>query len=115
MYAIIVTGGKQYRVENGDVIYVEKLDVNEEETVSFDKVIALSPDKGAMKVGKPYVKNAVVTGKVLKNGRARRLPSSPTNPKRAQLAKWVTDSPILRFRLKTSKSLPNNDRGSVFI
>ena len=53
MYAIIETGGKQYRVQNGDVIYVEKLDAQVDEEITFDKVVAVS-DK-SLKVGKPYV------------------------------------------------------------
>ena len=52
MYAIIVTGGKQYKVENGDVIYIEQLDVAEEETVTFDKVVAVGGEDG-LKAGAP--------------------------------------------------------------
>ena len=68
MYAIIETGGKQYKVETGDVIYVEKLDAAEETTVTFDKVIALGGEDG-LKAGAPYVKGATVDAKVLKNGK----------------------------------------------
>lgn len=100
MYAIIVTGGKQYRVENGDVIYVEKLDVNEEETVSFDKVIALSPDKGAMKVGKPYVKNAVVTGKVLKNGKGKKITVFTYKPKKGSARKMGHRQPYTKVQIE---------------
>mgnify|MGYP003308742124 CR=1 FL=1 len=46
MYAIIETGGKQYKVQNGDVLYIEKLNVAEEASVTFDKVIALHDDAG---------------------------------------------------------------------
>ena len=52
MYAIIETGGKQYKVQNGDVLYIEKLNVAEEASVTFDKVIALHDDAG-LKVGAP--------------------------------------------------------------
>lgn len=55
MYAIIETGGKQYKVQNGDVLFVEKLDAAEESSVTFDKVVALHNDK-ELKVGAPYVK-----------------------------------------------------------
>ena len=59
MYAIIETGGKQIKVEQDAVIYVEKLDVNEGETITFDKVLFANG-----KIGKPYVEGASVTGVV---------------------------------------------------
>ena len=71
MYAIIETGGKQYRVENGDVIYVEKLGAEVDTEVTFDKVIAVS--NRTLKVGKPYVKDAFVKGTVLKNGKGKKI------------------------------------------
>ncbi len=72
MYAIIETGGKQYKVAEGDAIYVEKLGLGEEEAVSFDKVIAVG--EGAdLKVGAPYVEGAKVTAKVLKEGKAKKV------------------------------------------
>lgn len=63
MYAVIQTGGKQYRVQQGDVIYVEKLNEQEGAEVSFD-VLLLAGDEGCQ-VGAPVVKGAKVTGKVL--------------------------------------------------
>lgn len=71
-YAIVETGGKQYRVQAGDTIRVEKLIAGEGETVVLDKVIALSKD-GAMTVGAPYVANAKVTAKVKVQGKAPKL------------------------------------------
>ena len=71
MYAIIETGGKQVRVEVGQKIYVEKLDVKEEEKYSFDKVLLVS-DK-TLKVGTPYVEGAKVEAKVVKNGLGKKL------------------------------------------
>ena len=72
MYAIIETGGKQYKVEAGDSVYIEKLDVTQDDEVSFDKVIAVGKDDG-MTVGAPYVEGATVTAKVIKNGRAKKI------------------------------------------
>lgn len=72
MYAIIETGGKQYKVEAGDTVFIEKLDAEENTEVTFDKVIAVSGDDG-MKAGNPYVEGAAVTAKVLKNGKARKI------------------------------------------
>ncbi len=71
MYAVIETGGKQYKVQYGDVIFVEKLAAEENATVEF-KVIALGGEDG-LKVGAPYVEGASVTGKVLKNGKAKKI------------------------------------------
>ena len=70
MYAIIATGGKQYKVSEGDVIKVEKLDVEAGNAVTFDQVIAVS-DNG-LKVGEA-VANATVSGTVMEQGRARKV------------------------------------------
>ncbi|MBQ9989527.1 MAG: 50S ribosomal protein L21 [Lachnospiraceae bacterium] len=70
MYAIIATGGKQYKVSEGDVIKVEKLDVETGNTVTFDQVIAVS-DNG-LKVG-DAVANATVSATVLDQGKARKV------------------------------------------
>ena len=69
MYAIIATGGKQYKVAEGDVIRVEKLGVEAGETVTFDSVIAVSND--GLKVGED-VKDASVTASVVENGKAKK-------------------------------------------
>ena len=72
MYAIIETGGKQYKVEAGDVIYIEKLDVEAESEVVFDKVIAVGSEDG-IKTGAPYVEGATVTAKAVKNGKGKKV------------------------------------------
>ncbi len=71
MYAIIETGGKQLKVEEGSVIYVEKLDVKEGETYTFDKVVAVS--NGELKLGTPYVDGATVTCNVEKQGKKKKI------------------------------------------
>ena len=71
MYAIIETGGKQLKVEEGQAIYVEKLDADPESEVVFDKVVLVS-DK-SVKVGTPYVKGAKVTGVVDKQGKGKKI------------------------------------------
>jgi len=68
MKAILETGGKQYNVAVGDVIYVEKLDIEEGKKVVFDKVLMAN---GV--VGNPYVKGASVEGKVVKNGKGKKI------------------------------------------
>ena len=70
MYAIIATGGKQYRVSEGDTIYIEKLDNQEGDVVSFP-VLLLSGDD--ITVGKPYVEGAEVTGKVVRQGKGQKI------------------------------------------
>ncbi len=71
VFAIVVTGGKQYKVSEGDIIYVEKLDVKEGETYTFDQVLAVSTPDG-FKVGNPTVK-ATVTANVVKNGKGPKI------------------------------------------
>ena len=72
MKAVIVTGGKQYTVSEGDVLYIEKLNAEEESTVKFDQVLAVL-DGEASKIGAPVVEGAVVEGKVVKNGKGKKI------------------------------------------
>ena len=72
MYAIIKTGGKQYKVSEGDVITVEKLAANEGEAVVFDNVLTVVND-GEVKVGTPVVEGAKVTCKVEAQGKAKKI------------------------------------------
>ena len=81
MYAIIETGGKQYQVCEGDEIFIEKLDVNADDSVSFDKVIAVGKDSGLV-VGAPYVDGAAVEAKVLKNGKSKKITVFTYKPKK---------------------------------
>ena len=71
MYAIIATGGKQYKVEEGDVIKVEKLGVEAGETVTFDQVLVVSDTE--TKVGTPTVAGASVTATVVSEGKAKKV------------------------------------------
>ena len=71
MYAIIETGGKQIKVEAGQEIYVEKLGVDADEIVTFDKVLFVGGE--TVKVGAPTVAGATVTAKVVKEGRAKKI------------------------------------------
>lgn len=72
MYAIIETGGKQYKVQEGDSVRVEKLEKTEGEAVKFDKVLLISND-GQITVGKPYVDGAVVDAVVETHGKAKKI------------------------------------------
>jgi large subunit ribosomal protein L21 len=71
MYAIIETGGKQVKVEEGQAIYIEKLDVEAGESVTFDKVLFVGGEN--VKVGSPVVAGATVTAKVEKQGRQKKI------------------------------------------
>ena len=72
MKAIIVTGGKQYTVAEGDILFVEKLGVEAEETVKFEQVLAILDGENS-KIGAPVVEGASVEAKVVKNGKAKKI------------------------------------------
>ena len=71
VFAVFETGGKQYKVNKGDVIFVEKLNIADGEKVTFDKVLAVSDD--SLTVGAPYVKGATVTAEVIESGRGKKI------------------------------------------
>ena len=95
MYAVIVTGGKQYRVEKGDVIYVEKLDVEAESSYIFDQVLAVG-EEGGVKFGTPTVAGATVTGKVLKNGKGKKITVLTYRPKKDSKRKMGHRQPFTK-------------------
>lgn len=72
MYAIVQTGGKQYKVSEGDTLFIEKLEAEAGAEVSFDQVLLVSKD-GKVVVGSPVVAGASVTATVLKNGKAKKI------------------------------------------
>ena len=100
MYAIIETGGKQYKVQNGDILYIEKLNVAEEASVTFDKVIALHDDAG-LKVGAPYVEGASVTANVLKNGKGKKITVFTYKPKKGKARKLGHRQPYTKVQIDT--------------
>lgn len=100
MYAIIETGGKQYKVQNGDVLFIEKLDAAEETSVTFDKVIALHNDK-ELKAGAPYVKGATVEARVLKNGKAKKITVFTYRPKKGSKRAMGHRQPYTKVQIET--------------
>lgn len=100
MYAIIETGGKQYKVENGDTLFIEKLDAAEEASVTFDKVIAVQDD-AALKVGTPYVEGATVTAHVLKNGKGKKITVFTYKPKKGSSRKMGHRQPYTKVQIDT--------------
>ena len=81
MYAVIESCGKQYKVAEGDVVFFEKLDTEEGKKVTFDKVVLVS-EEGKVQVGNPYVANAKVEGKVISNGRGKKVLVFKYKPKK---------------------------------
>ncbi len=71
MYAVIETGGKQYKVSEGDEIFIEKLEVEDGATVTFDKVLAVGGE--TLSVGAPYVAGATVEASVVKSGKGKKI------------------------------------------
>ena len=72
MYAVFETGGKQYRAQEGDVLYIEKLGADVDTVVTFDKVMTVGKEDGVV-IGKPLVEGAKITAKVLQNGRGKKI------------------------------------------
>ncbi|MDP4095656.1 50S ribosomal protein L21 [Paenibacillus sp. P96] len=81
MYAIIETGGKQYKVQEGDVLFIEKLNANDGDTVTFDRVLAVSSDNG-FTTGTPLVSGASVTATVEKHGKGQKVVVYKYKPKK---------------------------------
>jgi len=73
MYAIIETGGKQYRAEEGKVIRVEKLPAEKGEIIKFDRVLMFSNTKKELQIGKPFLEDLIVEGKVVGIGRSKKI------------------------------------------
>ena len=98
MYAVIETGGKQYKVQYGDVIFVEKLAAAEDEQVTF-QVVALGGEDG-LKVGTPDVEGATVTGKVMKNGKAKKITVFTYKPKKNAKRKMGHRQPYTKVQIE---------------
>ncbi|SHH20386.1 large subunit ribosomal protein L21 [Thermosyntropha lipolytica DSM 11003] len=73
MYAVIKTGGKQYKVSEGDIIKVEKLPAEEGQEIVFEEVLLINDENGNVKVGKPLVEGAKVTAQVLEQGKGKKI------------------------------------------
>lgn len=103
MYAIIETGGKQYSVKEGDVVFIEKLPLAENDTITFDKVIALNNDK-EMVIGSPLVAGAVVNATVLKNGKNKKITVFTYKPKKGSSRKLGHRQPYTKVRIESIKA-----------
>ena len=98
MKAVIVTGGKQYTVAEGDVLYIEKLGAEAEETVKFDQVLAVLDGENS-KVGAPVVEGASVEAKVVKNGKAKKIVVFTYKPKKNEKRKMGHRQPYTKVEI----------------
>ena len=99
-HAVIVTGGKQYRVAEGDVIYVEKLAAEAGETVTFDKVLSVV-DGDSIVIGTPAVEGATVTAKVEKNGKSAKVRVYKMKPKKGYRRTQGHRQPYTKLTVET--------------
>jgi ribosomal protein L21 len=100
MYAIIATGGKQIRVEEGRYVEIEMLDADVDATVTFDQVLLVSKD-GNITVGAPIVSGAKVTGKVLRHGKGPKVIVYKMRPKKHYRRKRGHRQPFTRVMIES--------------
>jgi len=98
VYAVIETGGKQYKVSEGDVIYIEKLDVEAGAEVSFDKVLLIG-EGSDVKVGAPVVDGVSVAAKVIKNDKAKKVIVYKYKPKKGYHKKQGHRQPYTKVEI----------------
>ena len=99
VFAIIETGGKQYKVAEGDIIYVEKLNAAEGDKVTFDKVLALQNSAG-FQTGAPYVVGAKVSASVVKNGKGKKIYVMTYKPKKNEKRKIGHRQPYTKVQIE---------------
>ena len=100
MYAVILTGGKQLKVEEGSVVRVEKLAAAEGDTVTFDQVAAIGDESG-LTIGAPLVDGAKVTAKVLANGKGKKIRVFTYKPKCGQKRAIGHRQPFTQIRIES--------------
>ena len=98
MYAVIETGGNQSRVSEGDVVFIEKLAVEANDEVVFDKVVAVGGDE--TKIGKPYVDGATVKANVVKNGKGKKITVFTYKPKKSSARKKGHRQPYTQVKIE---------------
>jgi large subunit ribosomal protein L21 len=99
MYAVIETGGKQYKVQEGDVLFIEKLTAEEGSEVTFDKVLAVS-NEGSVSFGSPVLKNVTVSGKVLNHGKDKKIIVFKYKPKKGYRRKQGHRQPYTKVQIE---------------
>ena len=117
--AIFETGGKQYKVKEGDEIFIEKLGLEDDEKVKFDKVLAIFSED-VNNIGSPYLKGAGVTAKVIKSGKARKIIVYKMNAKKGYRRKQGHRQPYTKVKIekislkaaKTAESKESDTNGT---
>jgi large subunit ribosomal protein L21 len=99
MYAIIETGGKQYRVQEGDVVFIEKLAADAGSQVTFDKVLAVSKEN-EVSFGNPLVSGANVVGKILDHGKSKKIIVFKYKPKKGYRRKQGHRQPYTKVQIE---------------
>ncbi len=99
MFAVIKTGGKQYKVQEGDIIFIEKLDVEAGSEVTFDNVLALS-DGDSFVAGTPTVAGCTVTATVVKNGKGKKIHILKYKPKKDSKKKIGHRQPYTKVQIQ---------------
>lgn len=100
MYAIIETGGKQYRVQEGDILEIEKLNCEAGSVYTFDKVLAVAKDDGTVNFGKPYLSDAKVDAKVLEHGKGKKIIVFKYKPKKNERKKRGHRQPFTKVQIE---------------
>lgn len=100
MYAVIVTGGKQYRVSEGDIIFVEKLNAEENADIKFEQVAVVGKE-GETVIGTPVVEGASVSAKVLKNGKSKKVTVFTYKAKKGEKRKMGHRQPYTKVQIMT--------------
>ena len=98
MKAVIVTGGKQYTVAEGDVLYIEKLNAEAEAVVKFEEVLAVLDGENS-KIGAPVVEGAAVEAKVVKNGKGKKITILKYKPKKNEKKKMGHRQPYTKVEI----------------
>ena len=110
MYAVIETGGKQYKVEQGDIIYVEKLEAEVDSNVDLS-VIAVKSGK-TLKLGNPLVKDAKVVAKVLKTAKAKKITVFTYKPKKGEKRKMGHRQPYTKLQIETIEAKAKENKAT---
>jgi large subunit ribosomal protein L21 len=98
-HAIFETGGKQYRVKEGDVVFIEKLPDETGEAVTFDNVLALTDDNET-KIGTPYIDGAAVEAAIVKNGKSKKITVYKMHPKKGYRRKQGHRQPYTKIQIE---------------
>jgi len=103
LYAVIVTGGKQYKVQEGEILFIERLDKEISDDIVFDNVLVLSDDNG-VKFGTPNVEGATVSAKVISHGKDKKIIVFKYRPKKDSKKKQGHRQPYTKIQIEKIKA-----------